>query len=187
MRLSNWAMLAASLAILDGCAKAGGNVVQSADRCPSLPASAPPLGAAKLVVYDVIDNLAPPGSPMSLRPEWRSDNPKDPAVCIDATTGDIHLYGSRARRATFVFSFDSKLALSAIWPVNPLDAVLIADNPKGPWTRSNFDPAFVPGHKLAFTVTYEHGRKPYLYRLQYTDPNDPYDTPHPIPALIINH
>ena len=186
MRLSNWAMLAASLACLSGCEKARG-VVRAADRCPALPASAPPLGSAKLVVYDVITNLSPPGSPLSLRPQWRSDNPKDPAVCIDPATGDIHLYGSRAKRVTFVFSFDPKLSLSSIWPANPQDAVLTATGPGGPWTRSNFDPAFVPGHKLAFTVAYEPGRTPYPYRLQYTDPNDPYDTPHPIPALIINH
>ncbi len=55
--------------------------------------------------------------------------------------------------------------------------MLTAERPEGPWARSTFDPAFVPGHKLVFTVAYERGRKPYLYRLQYTDPNDPEDTP----------
>ncbi len=187
MRLSKWAMLAASLACLSGCAKKAGTAARAADRCPALPASAPPLGSAKLVVYDVIDNLAPPGSPLRLRPEWRSDNPKNPAVCIDPATGDIHLYGSRTRRVTFVFGFDPRLSLSAIWPVNPQDAVLTAESPRGPWMRPDFSPAFVPGHKLVFTVAYEHGRRPYLYRLQYTDPNDPEDTPHPIRALIVNH
>ncbi|HEY2481207.1 MAG TPA: hypothetical protein VGI30_03270, partial [Caulobacteraceae bacterium] len=122
-----------------------------------LPASNPPLGSAQLVVYDVIGNRAPPGSPLRLRPQWRSDNPKDPAVCIDAATGDIHLYGSRTRRVTLVFSFDPTLSLSAIWPVNPQDAVLTATSPGAAWTRSNFSPAFVPGHQLVFTVPYEHG------------------------------
>ncbi len=112
MRLLDLAMLMASLACLSGCERAGG-ATRAADRCPALPSSAPPLGTAKLVVYDVIANLAPPGSPLSLRPQWRSDNPKDPAVCIDAATGDIHLYGSRARRVTFVFSFDPTLSLEA--------------------------------------------------------------------------
>lgn len=186
MRLLDWAMLAASLACLGGCGKAGG-AISAADRCPALPASTPPLGSAKLVVYDVIGNRAPPGSPLILRPQWRSDNPKDPAVCIDAATGDIHLYGSRTRRVTLVFSFDPTLSLSAIWPVNPQDAVLTADGPGRPWVRSTFSPAFVPGHKLVFTVPYEHGRKPYPYGLQYTEPNDPEDTPHPIRALIVNH
>jgi hypothetical protein len=184
MRLSVWAMLAASLACLGGCGRPGG---RAADRCPALPASQPPLGSAKLVVYDVIGNLAPPGSPLALRPQWRSDNPKDPGVCIDAATGDIHLYGSKTRRVTFVFSFDKTLSLSAIWPVDPKYAVLSAARPGATWTRSTFSPAFVPGHQLVFTVPYEPGREPYPYRLQYTDPNDPEDTPHGFQALIINH
>ena len=186
MRHSDWAMLAASLACLGGCAKVA-RAVSAADRCPSLPTSTPPLGSAKLVVYDVIGNRAPPGSPLVLRPQWRSDNPKNPAVCIDAATGDIHLYGSKTRRVTFVLSFDPSLSLSAIWPVNPEDGVLTAASPGAPWSRSTFSPAFVPGHQLVFTVPYEQGRKPYPYRLQYTDPNDPEDIPRPIRALIVNH
>jgi len=186
MRLSAWAMLLASLACLSGCERAGG-AIRAADRCPALPVSAPPFGAARLAVVDTIHNQSPPGSPLNLKPEWRSDNPRNPAVCVDAATGDIHLYGSRIRQVTFVFSFDPALSLSAIWPVNPRDAVLTAASPGGPWAHSAFSPSFLAGHKLEFTVAYEHGRTPYLYRLEYTDPNDPEDVPRPITAQIINH
>ncbi len=179
-------MLMASLACLSGCEKGAGPYARPTI-AHSFRSARRRLGRPSWLVADTIHNLSPPGSPLNLKPEWRSDNPKNPAVCIDPTTGDIHLYGSKTKRVTFVFSFDPTLSLSAIWPVNPQDAVVTAASPGGPWVRSAFSPSFLAGHKLEFTVAYEHGRKPYLYRLQYTDPNDPEDTPRPIPAQIINH
>jgi len=178
----------ASAACLSGCGiRHVSAPTYGRDKCPPLPVSAPPLGVTKLAVADTIDNLAPPGSPLNLKPEWRSDNPRNPGVCVDAVTGDIHLYGSKTRSVTFLLGFNPALSLSAIWPVNPADAVLTSEGSNGPWTRSQFKSTFIGGHRLQFTVAYEHGRKPYYYRLQYADPDDPEDIPRPIQAMIFNH
>lgn len=188
MRLLSFAASVALALWVGGCGVQHGNrSAPTEDRCPPLPVSDPPYGSADLLVLDRIDNLAPPGSPLKLRPESRSDNRRNPGVCVDAATGDIHLYGSKVRRVTFLLNFNPMLAVDAIWPTRPTDAIQLSESPNGPWRPFEPSPGFYDPRTLQLALTYEHGRRPYYYRLQYVDPNDPDAVPHPIEAVIYNH
>lgn len=189
MRLSGNAAAATLLVIwTSGCAdRHHVRGPSSVDKCPALPISDPPFGAQKLLVLDFINNLAPAGSPLDLRPAARTDNPRDPGVCVDGATGDIHVYGSRARQVTVLLRFNPALSFAAVWPVYPKDALQVSFNADGPWTAPKNTPAYFNPRTLQFVIDYAHGERPYYYRLQYVDPNDPEARPHPIVGMISNH
>jgi hypothetical protein len=189
MRLFGIAAASALLMIgFGGCAdrhRARGP--SSADKCPALPISDPPFGDEKLLVLDFINNLAPAGSPLDLRPAARTDNPRNPGVCVDGLTGDIHVYGSKAKRVTVMLRFNPALSFNAIWPISPADALQVSFNPAGPWAPPKTPPSYFNPRTLQFVIDYAHGERPYYYRLQYVDPNDPDAKPHPIIGMISNH
>lgn len=171
-----------------GCADRNrAHQINSADKCPALPISAPPFGDEKVLQLDIIDNLAPAGSPLNLKPEARTDNPRNPGVCVDGATGDIHLYGSKVKQVTVLMSFNPALSFNAVWPMYPKDALQVSFNPGGPWTAPKTPPIYFNPRTLQFVIDYNHGERPYYYRMQYVDPNDPDARTHAIVGMVDNH
>jgi hypothetical protein len=119
----------------------------------------------------------PPPPPLS---------PLPPGICIDGSTGDIHLYKNLIDAVQISLTFaDASLR----WPLDPNVAFQIAPVPSpahGPWPFAGTKPPTVSGDQrtLVITLPAKGQGHNYNYLLQYLDSQNAL---HQAEPMVVNH